>query len=83
MYLIKKFFCSTVKTMNKRGRPLQPEHLVKKEILQVRVLPDVKRDFEKAAKLSGLSLSSWARSKLIEISRRDLESAGQDVNYEP
>jgi hypothetical protein len=41
--------------------------------LQVRVTPEQKDQFEGAAKASGLSLSAWARARLIQAARRDLK----------
>ncbi|MGD0264203.1 MAG: toxin-antitoxin system HicB family antitoxin [Candidatus Methylomirabilota bacterium] len=41
--------------------------------LQVRVTPEQKEHFGEAAKASGLSLSAWARARLIQAARRDLK----------
>jgi hypothetical protein len=61
--------------MNKRGRPKLND--AQREILQVRVVPDIKRDFEKASRLSGLSLSSWARERLMAAARKELQNLAQ------
>jgi len=43
--------------------------------LQVRVTPEQKKQFAEAAMVSGLSLSAWARARLIQAARKDLKQA--------
>ena len=43
--------------------------------LQVRVTPAQYAQFTRAAKASGLTLSAWARTRLIQMARRDLREA--------
>jgi predicted HicB family RNase H-like nuclease len=67
--------------MKKRGRPKNPEQLVKKRVLQIRLLEQEKQAFEEAAKLSGISLSSWARERLRTKARRELQVAGKKIPF--
>jgi len=46
--------------------------------LQVRVTPAQYAQFTRAAKASGLTLSAWARTRLIQMARRDLREAAED-----
>jgi predicted HicB family RNase H-like nuclease len=57
--------------MAKRGRPKL--NLAKREVLQVRVLPEVKREFIQASHLAGQSLSKWATQRLSEAAQKELE----------
>jgi len=43
--------------------------------LQVRVTPAQYAQFNRAAKASGLTLSAWARARLIQAARRDFREA--------
>jgi len=43
--------------------------------LQVRVTPAQYAQFTRAAKASGLTLSAWARTRLIQAARRDVPEA--------
>jgi hypothetical protein len=67
--------------MKKRGRPENPENLVKNRVVQVRLLQVEKDTFEDAAKLAGLSCSSWIRTRLREAARKDLEAANKKVKF--
>ena len=58
---------STVPAM-KRKRPLRQFDTP----LQVRVTVEQYEQFMKAAKASGLTLSAWARTRLIQALKRDL-----------
>ena len=64
-----------------RGRPKNTEIPVKKEILQIRLLEEEKRAFEEAAKLAGLSLSSWARERLRARARRELQVVDKKIPF--
>ena len=46
--------------------------------LQVRVTGAQSTQFRKAAKVSGLTLSAWARARLIQAARRDLRQTQKD-----
>lgn len=67
--------------MKKRGRPSKPKNSVKKKMLQVRLLQEEKATFEDAAKLAGLTYAGWARSRLKEIAKKELESANIKVKF--
>ena len=67
--------------MTKRGRPKTPDAGVKKEVLQIRLLEPEKRAFEDAAKLAGLSLSSWCRERLRAQSRKELQAADKKIAF--
>ena len=43
--------------------------------LQVRITPEQHGQFLDAAKASGLTLSAWARQRLLQAARRDLKQA--------
>lgn len=45
---------------------------------QVRVTPEQHAQFSEAAKSSGVTLSAWARQRLIQAARKDLKQAGGD-----
>lgn len=49
--------------------------------MQVRLRQDEKAAFEKAARLSGMGLSTWVRQRLREVAKAELESAGQSVPF--
>ena len=53
----------------------------KPEILQVRVTASEKSTFERAAEISGLSISSWVRERLRKSSRLELQSSGVKVPF--
>lgn len=67
--------------MEKRGRPQKSENLVKKRILQVRLLQAEKDAFEDAAKLAGLPCASWMRTRLREAAKKELELANKKVKF--
>jgi uncharacterized protein (DUF1778 family) len=53
----------------------------KGELLQVRLTPEEKQAFSRAAVLAGTSVSSWARQRLRQQARRELEDANEDVPF--
>lgn len=57
--------------MAKRGRPRL--NLAKRKMLQVRLLPDVKSEFERASQLAGKSLSCWVTDCLREAAAKEFE----------
>jgi len=67
--------------MKKRGRPQKPDNLVKKRVLQVRLLKVEKDTFEEAAKLAGLPCASWMRTRLRETAKKELEAANKKVKF--
>jgi predicted HicB family RNase H-like nuclease len=58
--------------MSKRGRP--KKGVTQERVLQVRVTPEVKKYFEQASRLAELSLSSWARERLMATARKELQN---------
>jgi uncharacterized protein (DUF1778 family) len=67
----------------KRGAPKKASGQIKDELIQLRVKAAEKETFRAAAKLSGLSMSSWMRERLLERGREELEQAGQSVPFLP
>jgi uncharacterized protein (DUF1778 family) len=49
--------------------------------IQIRLLPNEKDAFERAAELSGISVSAWVRERLRSAAIRELESAGQTASF--
>jgi len=69
--------------MKRRGRPKKPRNIVKKRVIQVRLLKKEKETFEDAANLAGLSLSSWIRERLRNTARKELDEAGKKIKFLP
>ncbi len=67
--------------MAKRGRPKNPDSKVKRRVLQIRLLEAEKQMFSDAAKISGLSLSPWARERLKKAARDELRKAKKDGDF--
>lgn len=59
----------------------QPSKKNKDILLQVRITPEEKAAFSKAAEIAGASLSSWARERLRRMARRELEEVNLDVPF--
>ncbi len=55
-------------------RPIPPKRQFNTP-LQVRVTAAQAAQFRRAAKAAGLTLSAWARARLIQAARRDLREA--------
>ncbi len=53
----------------------------KTEFMKLRLRPDEKLAFEKAADLAGVPLSAWVRERLRSAARRELIDAGQKVPF--
>jgi len=51
--------------------------MVKQQVLQIRLADE----FQQAAELAGIPLSSWVRERLRLAAIRDLESAGQKIPF--
>lgn len=54
------------KEVKKVGRPSLPKDKAKAVITPIRLQPDEKAQYEKAAKKAGLNLSEWIRQTLKE-----------------
>jgi len=54
---------------------------MKTESIELRVQPDEKDAFKKAADLAGIPLSAWIRERLRLAAIRDLEGAGLSVPF--
>lgn len=54
---------------------------MKKAILQLRLGEPEKCGFKQAARIAGLSLSSWSRERLRSAAIRELENAGKKVPF--
>jgi hypothetical protein len=54
---------------------------MKTTTLQIRLNQQEKEAFERAAELSGISLSAWVRERLRSTSIRELENAGIKVPF--
>lgn len=53
----------------------------KTETFLIRLEPEEKKDFQRAAELAGLSLSMWIRERLRRAARMDLEDAGEKITF--
>lgn len=53
----------------------------KSDIVQIRVTPLEKASFERAAEVSGLSISAWVRERLRKDARLELQSSGIKVPF--
>lgn len=56
----------TEKKKAKVGRPKTPRRLAKRSLLSVRLSDDEHKALTRAAGKTGVKLSQWARSKLLE-----------------
>lgn len=54
---------------------------MKTDAIEIRVQPDEKAAFRDAAKISGISLSSWMRERLRRAAIRDLGEAGLQIAF--
>jgi uncharacterized protein (DUF1778 family) len=54
---------------------------MKTQPIQIRVSPNEKAAFNEAAKVAGVSLSSWIRSCLRKAAIRDLEEIGKQAAF--
>lgn len=55
--------------------------MAKARVMQLRIEDSEKEGFEKAAGLSGLSLSAWARERLRKSAVRELEEASLPIPF--
>jgi uncharacterized protein (DUF1778 family) len=54
---------------------------MKTDTLQLRLQPNEKEAFEKAAQLAGIALSAWVRERLRRAAIRELGEAGQQIAF--
>ena len=66
--------------MEKRGRPKKPESETKRRAFQIRLTEAEKGAFEEAARICGLSASSWARERLRAHARAELKKVGKSAD---
>jgi len=64
-----------------KGRPLKAQDQLKNENILVRVEPDEKEAFKDAARLAGISLSSWMRERLRRVAVNELQEASHPVAF--
>jgi hypothetical protein len=68
-------------SMAQRGRPKLD--LAKRETLQIRVFPEVKRLFEEAARSAGQSLTAWTTQRLQDALQEELQNNGKNADDSP
>ena len=54
---------------------------MKTDTLQIRLQPNEKEAFERAAQLAGIALSAWVRERLRRAAIRELGEAGQQIAF--
>ena len=54
---------------------------MKTDLLQLRLTPDEKEGFQKAADITGVALSAWVRERLRSAARRELTESGEQVPF--
>jgi len=54
---------------------------MKSEMVKMRVSVEIKESLQKAADVSGVSLSSWARDRLVRAAILELKEAGQKIPH--
>lgn len=54
---------------------------MKTDLLQLRLTPEEKEGFQRAADLAGVALSAWVRERLRSAARRELTDAGEQVPF--
>ncbi len=55
--------------------------MAKTETVLIRLAPEEKEGFQKAAEIAGLSLSTWVRERLRWAARSELEQAGEKIPF--
>ena len=55
--------------------------MTRTERLEVRLEPEEKEAFQRAAAFSGVGLSSWIRERLRQAARRELKGAGETAPF--
>lgn len=56
---------------------------MKTELAQLRMAPDEKRAFHEAAKIAGVSFSTWARQVMRRAAIREFTDAGRRLDFYP
>jgi hypothetical protein len=56
---------------------------MKTETVEIRVRPEEKTAFKEAARIAGVSFSTWARLNLRRAAMREFEDAGRRVDFDP
>jgi hypothetical protein len=75
------FLYYNVGMTKKRGRPRGTSGKAKTGLLQLRVDTLEKQGFVQAAELAGIGISAWARERLRQVCRRELEEHGYAVPF--
>lgn len=57
------------------------DHAIKARQMRVRTEPAEREGFDRAAKLSGVTLSSWVRQALREAAERRLATVGEKPGW--
>jgi uncharacterized protein (DUF1778 family) len=55
----------------------------KTDLARLRLTPDEKAAFQEAAKLAGVSFSTWARQTLRRAAVREFHDAGRRLDFHP
>jgi uncharacterized protein (DUF1778 family) len=53
----------------------------KTDTLKLRLSPEEKEGFQKAADMAGVALSAWMRERLRSAARRELSESGEQVPF--
>ncbi len=53
----------------------------KTDVARLRLSPEEKRAFQRAADLSGMTLSAWMRVVLRKVAAQELDQAGSSVPF--
>ena len=53
----------------------------KTNVIQVRITKSEQEGFKRAAEISGIGLSAWARQKLRSAAIRDLQEVGEAIKF--
>jgi hypothetical protein len=69
------------KQQTRRGRPPGSTGKARGAVLQFRVSDQENAGFGQAAELAGLTVSAWARERLRQMCRRELEEHGRIVPF--
>jgi hypothetical protein len=80
VFAIYLYYNSGMKT-KKRGRPPGSTGKAKNDLLQLRVDELEKEAFQRAADLAGIGISAWARERLRQVCKRELESNGEKAPF--
>ena len=70
-----------VKTIKRRGRPLQDPGRAKDQAVLLRMEIKEKQGFREAADIAGITLSAWIRERLRTAAKQELEREGREVPF--